>query len=329
MSTLVTVIIRSLGRPSIESALASVASQTHRAIEIVVVDANGGNHPSLGDHCGDLPLRLVSVGKPLNRPEAGNAGLDNAQGDWLIFLDDDDFFHREHIGLLLGAATQEETRVAYAGTRMLDANDHQIGVLNDPYARLKLCAGNFMQMGAVLFNRSLLDDGCRFDEDMLLYQDWDFWLQLSTRTHFAHSPRLTNNWCVHSGQSGAGTGPNANLALQREFEQRVKDKWQQWHRRLIAFVQDTAHRAAALMVSKPAHAARILRRALKVMPNDPTLINLLGIANFRSGDVTGAWRALSTAQQLLPRNGAIGRNLAQVFNSPAWRRRVAGVRKAG
>ncbi|MEP7154619.1 MAG: glycosyltransferase [Betaproteobacteria bacterium] len=325
MNPFVTVIIRSMGRPSIERALASLAGQTHRAIEVLVIDATGGSHPRLATRCGEFPLRMVSLGRRLNRPQAGNAGLQHAHGEWLIFLDDDDFFGCEHIELLLECALATNVHTAYAGTRLLDANDNVIGELNEPYARLKLLAGNFIQMGAMLFHRSLLQRGCEFDEQMLLYQDWDFWLQLSWHTHFAHSPKLTNNWRVHSGKSGAGTGANANPALQREFEQRVKLKWRGRHIRLIRFVQDTSHRAAGLLVTRPARAARILRRALLLMPNDPTLTNLLGLANFHSGDVTGAWYAFSAALVLLPNNESITRNLARAADS-RLRRTVGGVK---
>jgi hypothetical protein len=311
--TLVSVVVRSLGRDSLGAALQSVSHQSHTCIEIVVVDASGGKHPPLERHCGHFPLRLIEGTRPLNRPEAANRGLDHAWGEWIIFLDDDDFFDTGHVAQLLKAATERGTAVAYSGTRMLNERDHMVGVLNERYSRLKLCAGNFMQMGAVLFHRSLLQKGCRFDEDMLLYQDWDFWLQLSAHSHFAHCTELTNNWRVHAGHSGAGTGPNANAPLQAEFTRRVKEKWQRLQSRLFAFVHNTATRCTLqIRRGRPDRALNWLRRAMTVAPNDPTLTNLLGLARYQSGDLTGAWHALGDAHELLPDNDAIIRNLAQV-----------------
>jgi glycosyltransferase involved in cell wall biosynthesis len=312
-SAFVSVIIRSLGRERLHDALASVARQLHRNIEVVIVDATGGNHPPLPSHCGDFSMRIVSMGRALNRPQAANVGIDHARGEWMIFLDDDDFFDADHIVRLLAIASQHGTSVAYAGTRLLDNNDRVIGVLNARYSRLGLVAANHMQMGAVLFHRRLLAKGCRFDEAMLLYQDWDFWLQLSIHTHFAHSTALTNNWRIHTGQSGAGTGGNANIALQNEFNARVKAKWEPMRERLVNFVHHAVrfsnHEIAR---GKPLHAKQVLQRAIAVTPNDPSLINLLGVANFRAGDVAGAWDALCEAQAMLPDNQAIRRNLAQV-----------------
>ena len=313
VNALVTVVVRSLGRPSLGAALASVARQTYREIEVVVVDASGGKHPLLDYPCGRFPLRLVAGTKPLNRPEAANRGLDHARGAWILFLDDDDFFDSHHIAKLVMTATGHQTAVAYAGTRLLDERDQTVGVLNERYSRLKLCAGNYLQIGAVLFHRSLLQKGCRFDEHMLLYQDWDFWLQLSEHSHFAHCADVTNNWHVHAGHSGAGTGPNADPALQAEYTRRVKGKWQQMQDRLIDFVHNTAHRSKKQITQgRPDRAMNWLRRAMMVTPNDPTLTNLLGLAMCSAGDLTGALHALGAAYELLPGNDAILRNLTQV-----------------
>ncbi len=312
-NALVSVVIRSLGRASLGAALASVARQTHPHIEVQVVDASGGSHPPLDRHCGRFPLNLIDGAKPLNRPEAANRGLDHARGEWIIFLDDDDFFDPGHVSQLLKTASERGTAVAYSGTRLLNERDLTVGVLNERYSRLKLYAGNYMQMGAVLFHRRLLQKGCRFDEHMLLYQDWDFWLQLSAHSHFAHCAQLTNNWRVHTGHSGAGIGPNADPALQAEFTRRVKGKWQRLQDRLIGFVHNTASRCTAqIQRGRPDRAVNWLRRAMTVAPNDPTLTNLLGLAKYQAGDLTGAWHALGDAQELLPGNDAIRRNLAQV-----------------
>ncbi len=43
----VSIVVRSIGRPTLERALASIAAQDHPAIEIVIVAASGSNHPAL------------------------------------------------------------------------------------------------------------------------------------------------------------------------------------------------------------------------------------------------------------------------------------------
>jgi glycosyltransferase involved in cell wall biosynthesis len=308
---LVTVIVRSQGRATLAGALASVAAQTYPDIEILVVDATGGRHPPLADRCGTLPLRMVATGHSLNRPQAANCGLDHARGDWLNFLDDDDYFDSTHIESLLTTAIERKRNVAYSGTRVLDHRDQVVSELNEPYARLRLFERNYIQMSAALFHRNLLDLGCRFDEDMLLFQDWDFWLQLAMHGDFAHTSTTTTNWRAHSGASGAGAGPNADPELQARFSRRLREKWAGARDRLVAFLGNVSRHANWLLMRRRSQrAVRWLTLALALFPDDPGLLNLLGIAFFHAGHFKEARLALRKAHLMLPDNGPIRRNLA-------------------
>ena len=309
----VTVIIRSQGRATLAEALASVARQTYPNIDVLVVDATGGHHPPLDDHCGAHLLRMVAAGRRLNRPEAANCGLDHAHGEWLIFLDDDDYFDPPHVASLVEAAAVHGSRVAYSGTRVQDDRGLVISVLNQPYGRLELFNNNYIQMGAALFHRSLIDLGCRFDESMLLYQDWDFWLQLAAHEAFAHTGTVTTNWRAHIGRSGAGAGPNADPALQMRFGGRMREKWGGVRHRLVAYLGKVARHATWLISHRRSQrAVQILTAALVLAPDDPGLLNLLGIACFHAGHLRDAWRFISMAHRVLPDNGSIRRNLAMV-----------------
>src|SRR4051812_620779 len=94
---LVSIIVRTMGRPEIRRALASVLAQTHRPLELVVVDASGGGFPQ--ERFGDIPIRFAG-GSPLDRPRAANAGLDAATGEWLLVLDEDDEIAPSHVAML-------------------------------------------------------------------------------------------------------------------------------------------------------------------------------------------------------------------------------------
>src|SRR3990172_8772133 len=121
--SLVSVLVRSMDRPSLREALDAVALQTYPRVEVVVVNARGGEHAAPGTSCGRFPLRVVNAGGPsLARPPAANAALDAARGDWLIFLDDDDSMDPDHLERLVQAALRAPGRkVVYTGVRVVDA----------------------------------------------------------------------------------------------------------------------------------------------------------------------------------------------------------------
>ena len=204
---LVSIIIRSMDRSTLADALDSVASQTYPNIEVVLVNAKGADHREVGERCGHFPIRMVGSGEQLDRSRAANAGLDEATGEYLIFLDDDDLFFSEHIAVLVNALqNQNHCRCAYVGVRV---EHYQEGVLrttdqlNQPFHWPKLWGRNYIPIHAVLFERSLLNDGCRFDERLAVYEDWDFWVQMTQHTDFVHIDRVTA--CYRNyGHSGFG-----------------------------------------------------------------------------------------------------------------------------
>ena len=98
---LVSIICRTIGRPELQLALQSVSSQSYSDIEIVLVDAASKDLSGYEAYTGNIPVILVSTGKPLGRSAAANAGLQAASGKYLMFLDDDDWIADDHVQSLI------------------------------------------------------------------------------------------------------------------------------------------------------------------------------------------------------------------------------------
>ena len=201
---LVSIICRTMGRPELREALASAAAQTHAPLEIVLVDAAArGEAPCRAD-CGEVPVNLALPDAPLSRPEAANFGLERARGDYLLFLDEDDWLAPGHIEHLLAwLLRQSEVAAAYSSTRKTDtAGKATLETFQQPFDRWLLMRDNYIPIHSMLFARGLLDGGIRFDERFAIFEDWDFWLQLSERTDFHHLDRATAFY-RSGGTSGA------------------------------------------------------------------------------------------------------------------------------
>jgi LmbE family N-acetylglucosaminyl deacetylase/2-polyprenyl-3-methyl-5-hydroxy-6-metoxy-1,4-benzoquinol methylase/glycosyltransferase involved in cell wall biosynthesis len=208
---LVTVMIRSSDRASLSLALDSVAMQTYQNIEVVVVDATGGAHRPLGDWCGRFPLRLVQHGHKLERAVAANAALDAARGDYLIFLDDDDLFLPHHLARLVDELRRSEGSIAvYAGVVGVDGNGTEVQRFDDAWDPVRLRLGNYIPIHALLFRRTALAQGARFDESLPLCEDWDFWLQLAAQAKFRHVPGIGAVYNMHT-DDGSGIWVNKDL----------------------------------------------------------------------------------------------------------------------
>ena len=192
-SPLVSIICRTMGRPELGEALASAAGQTHSRLEIILVDAAARGKAAYREACADERVVLVLPESPLSRPSAANAGLERARGEYLLFLDEDDWFATDHVEHLLGCLTgRQDVRAAYSSTRKTDITGKStLETFQQPFDRLLLMRDNYIPIHSMLFARELLDEGCRFDENFDIFEDWDFWLQLGERTDFHHVNRCT------------------------------------------------------------------------------------------------------------------------------------------
>ena len=175
---LVSIIVRTVGRPELTEALASIAAQSHTNIEMLIVDARGDGLPSLQLIAGQT---LVSTGAPLGRPKAANAGLDAVSGEFVMFLDDDDWLSASHVENLVHELQSSPTSIAvYSTTQRTTASGE---LLDEFFARdfdiAFLRRDNFMPIHSVLFRSQALAAGCRVDESLDIYEDWDFWLQVA------------------------------------------------------------------------------------------------------------------------------------------------------
>jgi len=196
---LVSIIIRSLRRPTLSNALDSIALQTYPKIEVVLVNAKGENHSDIGEWCGNFPIRLIDSHEPLPRSRAANVGLKAAQGKYLIFLDDDDWLTADHINNLVQAIeAYPHFKVVYSSAACVDENNNPLpNKFGQPFDATRLLAGNYIPIHTALFSRELINIGCLIDESLDVYEDWDFWIQASTFTDFLHIDTVTATYRIN------------------------------------------------------------------------------------------------------------------------------------
>ncbi|MEO7108062.1 MAG: glycosyltransferase [Rhodoferax sp.] len=221
---LVSVLIRSMDRGSLSDALASVATQTYPFIELVLVNAKGEGHRDVGERCGTFPIHFISSAARLSRSAAANKGLEMAGGEYLLFLDDDDLIDAEHIETLVRTLDASRNfKAAFSGTRVTNAAGQSLGVYNSAFSEPQLLVGNFLPIHAVLFSKELVLAGCRFDNSLETYEDWDFWLQVSRHTDFVQTGVVSAVYRSFLGDSGMSSAEDR--PLQRLRRSVVWRKW--------------------------------------------------------------------------------------------------------
>ncbi len=220
---LASVIVRTMGRPSLRDALASVVDQRRDDVEVIVVDARGDLPKPAGT---PLPVRWLSLGRRLHRSVAAQTGLEAVNTRWAIFLDDDDLMLAGHLDKLLTALAEHPQAVlAHTGVELVGqgAFAGRTGVFDQAFQPWELLLGNRLPIHAAMFDaQRARQAGQRFDVALDVYEDWDFWLQLSLLGAFVHVPGVSARYFVGDDSSDAHRNGYGDAAYWR-----VWHKW--WH----------------------------------------------------------------------------------------------------
>lgn len=211
---LISVLIRTHKRAAfLRQALTSVSHQTHRPLEVVVVEDGSDEGGAVCTEFAErVPVRYFRIAPGRGRSVAGNRALAEARGEWFCFLDDDDVFFADHLEVLLQTVREHQLKGAYAlawrtTTRVLDASVPVYQETNwdrfpdEPFSRVALWHHNFMPIQAVLFHRSLYDTHGGFAEDMEQLEDWNLWTRYTMRDDFIQVRKTTSKYRVPSDVS--------------------------------------------------------------------------------------------------------------------------------
>jgi hypothetical protein len=195
----ISLIVRTRDRPDfLTQALASVATSTYRRLEVIVVN-DGGRPPRLP---AGYPLPLFLTNLPVNRGRAAaaNAGVAEARGDYVAFLDDDDLVEPEHFAVLADLVRGGGVRVAYTDAvvgvyeRSPEGQwrcvDRRV-VYSRDFDPEHLLVDNYIPFNTLVIERELLATVGELDVSLPIFEDWDLLIRLSERTAFHHLSRVT------------------------------------------------------------------------------------------------------------------------------------------
>jgi glycosyltransferase involved in cell wall biosynthesis len=170
---------------TIEEALRSVLAQTYAVSEIIVVD----------DGSTDATTEIVQQFAPEVRlikhhhggpSSSRNAGMQEATGNWIAFLDDDDVWHKEklerQLAVLQSAPYLDLLATNWTRGDLPEHLDPATDFVQIHY--FSILTLNRFQTSTVVARTTSLRESRPFQSELDGVEDWDFWL------HFAEEHQL-------------------------------------------------------------------------------------------------------------------------------------------
>ena len=182
---LVSVVIPTFNTPAkyLLQSISSVLKQTYNNIELVIVD-DSSDFPFSGVDKQILSDRITWVRSRVNSgvSAARNRGVELARGNWVAFLDADDWWDPKKISKQISALEITSTKWSYVGANITDSKG---SVLRRKTATvtgdvLVNCLREFPISGScssVVIDRIIFTNLGGFDTSNLVVEDWDFWIR--------------------------------------------------------------------------------------------------------------------------------------------------------
>lgn len=190
--SLISVVIPAYKRAHIISrALESILEQTYQDFEILVVDDGSGDDTGavVASLSKEEPrIRYFCHDTNRGAQAARNTGAKAAQGEWIVFLDSDDYFNPNSLEVLMLVAQSKGVKVVHSECEVLRKGEsiaaYGISPLNGYVYRDLLTSPGPLFSGLLVAKEALEKIGY-LDEQIISYQDWDTVIRLAKYYPFA------------------------------------------------------------------------------------------------------------------------------------------------
>lgn len=226
----VSVVIPTYNRTHLlERAIRSVIHQNFNDYEIIVVD--DGSDANTKGVLSKFENKIELISHDVNKGGAAarNTGINQAKGEYIAFLDDDDIWKKNKLAKQVTRLTNlnNEYGVIYTGIRRQDSEGRTILLKNSTIrgsVNKQLYLNNFvgsyscvMVHSEVIENAGLLDP--RFDR----WQDWEWYVRLAQHSKFAVLPEPL----VIQEKQGKSHYQSLNKSLEL-FKQKYRNDWKKY-----------------------------------------------------------------------------------------------------
>jgi glycosyltransferase involved in cell wall biosynthesis len=174
---------------NLQRSLQSVANQSYKNWEIVVVDNNStDNTDEVISYFSDSAIRLQKISNNGVIAASRNMGIQSSTGEWVAFLDSDDLWYPDKLRVSIEAILNNENVDIFSTDEMvvdeLTGREWKLkhGTNARNVYRSLLTDGNCLSPSAIILRRKfLMENHIFFREDTkyIMSEDYDFWLRLA------------------------------------------------------------------------------------------------------------------------------------------------------
>jgi glycosyltransferase involved in cell wall biosynthesis len=192
----------------LKRALNSIQEQTYTNWEVIVVDNHSiDNTQEIIDSFTNLRIKYYKIHNNGVIAASRNKGLKESNGEWVAFLDSDDWWSPDKLEICINKIT-EKIDFIYHDLKIVGQKFSIINTLRSNKTRQvnknpfldMLINGNLISNSSAFVRKKLIDDvgGLNEDAEMIGSEDFNLWLKIAFNTNkFLYIPKFLGYYSFH------------------------------------------------------------------------------------------------------------------------------------
>ena len=173
----------------ISKTIESVITQTYENWEMIIVDdgsTDGSVNIIENYKSKDNRIKLIRLDKNSGVSNARNIGLQNAKGNYIAFLDSDDYWDKNKLQEQIRFMKDQDIPLSYTSYIKIDEKGEKIGEIKAPESvdYKKMLKSNFIACSSAIVKKEIVNN--LLFPPQKINQDHAFWLSILKKDHIAY-----------------------------------------------------------------------------------------------------------------------------------------------
>ena len=249
----------------LDRALKSVIEQTYKDWEIIVVDNfSSDNTEEVVLKYKDSNIKYIKVKNNGIIAKSRNMGISNAKGDWIAFLDSDDWWEKNKLDACINCLIKNmNTDLIYHDLKLVNKNNRTLFKkriksfgLAKPIIKNLMLKGNIICNSSVIVRKKLINEigGINESKDIIAAEDFNTWLRVAEISdNFIYLPLKLGFYFEHSmGVSQRDMSVPTRMAS-KDFLKYLNDFEQKKFEARMAYIKGKFEYSSSSLMDAKAH----------------------------------------------------------------------------
>ena len=204
----------------IRRAINSVFKQKYKNWELIIIDDNSTDDTKeIVRSYNENKIKYISCQTNQGAAAARNIGLEDANGDYICYLDSDNELDQDFLLIMVNELKENPSRqLIFCAQRLYKQNGEDIkelGIRYSVFNRPTIENHNYIDVGVILHRKELVENH-KFDSSMRRLADWKFILKSTEEMQPISIPCLLSNYFYSDS-----TNQNTNVEKYKPAEQKI------------------------------------------------------------------------------------------------------------